>query len=102
MRISDWSSDVCSSDLDVVQDVEVGCRRQVAPAQRTTVRRGQGERAAAAVGVERGSVGHQPGNPRDNGGAQCAILVTRAAMVRSVGTNQIGRTTCGERVRQYG
>src|SRR3546814_16936008 len=26
MRISDWSSDVCSSDLDIVEDVFAACR----------------------------------------------------------------------------
>src|SRR3546814_7129843 len=42
MRISDWSSDVCSSDLDRVAQVRVGRRE----------RRGEGHDAARRFGAE--------------------------------------------------
>src|SRR3546814_11273803 len=29
MRISDWSSDVCSSDLDIIVDAHVRCAREL-------------------------------------------------------------------------
>src|SRR3546814_19407011 len=52
MRISDWSSDVCSSDLDrSLSGLRVGGRGaiEVVPAHRGDVGRGLGQRA---VGVE--------------------------------------------------
>src|SRR3546814_4501843 len=47
MRISDWSSDVCSSDLQMAKAVDVGEPRQVAQGQRLVGEqraREQGER----------------------------------------------------------
>src|SRR3546814_6881588 len=36
MRISDWSSDVCSSDLADFEDAEIGVRRHAGEAERQT------------------------------------------------------------------
>src|SRR3546814_6674284 len=57
MRISDWSSDVCSSDLDAVDRIE---RR--APAQRLARPRQFLPRRGKAGGQRRDRVGHRPRN----------------------------------------
>src|SRR3546814_9981350 len=53
MRISDWSSDVCSSDLHVViADAKARITRKIAP----WLRCGEVQRAARSVAAEQGSL----------------------------------------------
>src|SRR3546814_6370570 len=58
MRISDWSSDVCSSDLDGDRDRQVGCR---------FVRVQRGEQAGTAA-AENQDVGFRPLNTHSGQG----------------------------------
>src|SRR3546814_15235740 len=48
MRISDWSSDVCSSDLVVALDLE---RRIIAPSVRIADLRGEGSELLVRLGL---------------------------------------------------
>src|SRR3546814_8148370 len=89
MRISDWSSDVCSSDL-VDADVEDG-EAAVAP--------------GVALGIERADhgrdVGLQEADPHDDQG-QREVEHRLARGVRNGADGvQIGRASCRERVCQY-
>src|SRR3546814_19643052 len=52
MRISDWSSDVCSSDLVVIADAKASITRKIAP----WLRCGEVQRAARSVAAEQGSL----------------------------------------------
>src|SRR3546814_4285051 len=93
MRISDWSSDVCSSDL---LDLSTGdLTRLLALASQLKADRRLGEQAPTAHGL---------------GGAHIAMLFekpslrTRATFeiaIRELGGHQIGRAACGERGCQY-
>src|SRR3546814_20857447 len=90
MRISDWSSDVCSSDLGDAS-VAIGQRRQ------------QGQLGLGVLGDDDG-IGHG-GSP--GGAKNGATSVLRARPV--VGPDrhnpptwpEIGRASCRERVCQY-
>src|SRR3546814_5161055 len=84
MRISDWSSDVCSSDLDLVAHRGLGLRRRAdeddaGGVQRLDELRVLREEAEAGV--------HRFG----------AALLRR----RDDPVDQIGRASCRERVCQY-
>src|SRR3546814_8145466 len=76
MRISDWSSDVCSSDLDETDIVERRPRLQQYRFRRAAAWRPAGRRVLLAA--------------LDGGG--CALQQDR---------QQIGRASCRERVCQY-
>src|SRR3546814_7418662 len=105
MRISDWSSDVCSSDLlgfDVVQDIAGG---HAAPGGLEVLGRdSQRERrrvvdlAVRVFGRRRGAQGY----PRDRD-VQAQRRV--AELLESPGgfgqVKQIGRASCRERVCKY-
>src|SRR3546814_4436253 len=75
MRISDWSSDVCSSDL--YGKARPGQRRR---AQRAFVEAGAGVGEAAAVAADHLMIGHE-------------VMAERH--------RQIGRESCRESVCQY-
>src|SRR3546814_10500968 len=77
MRISDWSSDVCSSDLIGVTDAEAEGVGVVLVAQCGAKQVGLEVAADLVAGIERG-VGAQP-----------------------EAREQIGRASCRERVCQY-
>src|SRR3546814_13223920 len=67
MRISDWSSDVCSSDLAVAHRIAMGCHGQMPPAPR---RRGLYERISDRACLARGAgVAHLWRHQRDHDGA---------------------------------
>src|SRR3546814_16380618 len=51
MRISDWSSDVCSSDLNLAADARAGRRIVIALRERRAAR--IGDRAAGRLGLRR-------------------------------------------------
>src|SRR3546814_8196717 len=95
MRISDWSSDVCSSDLAV--------------ALRIVCARAGGRRLVAVVGVDgktRPAIGRRSEieNVRVTGGARllaaCLTDCAQQATLRAAAL-QIGRAPCRERVCQY-
>src|SRR3546814_1099509 len=76
MRISDWSSDVCSSDLFR----DLGCIEPMFAEARN-----QAERLAAPT------VGHR----------RLIFRLQRKQLVGTDGEQQIGRASCRERVCQY-
>src|SRR3546814_13050108 len=80
MRISDWSSDVCSSDL-------AGHARHLVPERQL------GHRADPLQMLERQVQRHVAAG--DGGGAGAAIGLQHVAI------DQIGRASCRERVCQY-
>src|SRR3546814_12806355 len=97
MRISDWSSDVCSSDLAVPVDLQA---LQAAPAGQ---RRGQplsrpGAEAMSEPQADAGaSSSPAPAMPAPD---RWQKLPTRARTL-FVATTEIGRASCRERVCQY-
>src|SRR3546814_2760750 len=74
MRISDWSSDVCSSDLQLAVGPQVG----VADVTRNHI---AGNDIACGIGI--------------------ADLVQRLPRTKIVPCHEIGRASCRERVCQY-
>src|SRR3546814_8584426 len=77
MRISDWSSDVCSSDLSPVQPA--GCCRRRLPTGR---RRGHGGQRAWPLFLQPAGAGrYRTGRPADGGG-DCAVLPAMPAASR--------------------
>src|SRR3546814_14827820 len=101
MRISDWSSDVCSSDLGEVQDVVAAA---LGGEIVTTILQGR-ERFSAIVRYPRElrddphRIGNQvlvpvPGGAQVPLGELARIEVTK-------GAPKIGRASCRERVCQY-
>src|SRR3546814_2284138 len=80
MRISDWSSDVCSSDLSYARGLD--------PAERAGLE-------AAAVGRLRAVLG--PGV-----WASYLAMESEISPARVADNAQIGRASCRERVCQYG
>src|SRR3546814_4503365 len=99
MRISDWSSDVCSSDLKVYQladfDVMATCR-DAGPARTVTLPYFstvvQGGTAVVAKRVGQVTVSFAEGQLRGTGHGQAAAYVDRAA--------EYGRASCREKVGQ--
>src|SRR3546814_17135603 len=98
MRISDWSSDVCSSDLDEVVE-DAGPLRRIALKAADTI---------VGFGAQRGAViidAHQLGPII--GADVLAVLLPRiehllAKVQRPVeARREIGRASCRERVCQY-
>src|SRR3546814_18404742 len=109
MRISDWSSDVCSSDLDIVAEQQ---------ARRETGRRGL---VAGVVAVGEQAARHEAPAfiegiiaPTDRRGEEVGEVVADLAedrdlrqVVRNVGvigrigSKEIGRASCRERVCKY-
>src|SRR3546814_8914874 len=80
MRISDWSSDVCSSDLPFKGDVETAERDTVAGS-------GRDQRLSGVCRI---------GRHTQNGDRDAEVRQDHAPDVQ-----QIGRASCRERVCQY-
>src|SRR3546814_3241531 len=101
MRISDWSSDVCSSDLKRAEKPErraVGKRNNDVAVYRL---RGEGERQKRVSGRGGGDCLERVGRSR----TVSRLLFgsrnrPRRELQRSVGL-EIGRASCRERVCQY-
>src|SRR3546814_16466016 len=102
MRISDWSSDVCSSDLILAQradlDAQIAALDRLALAQRVDDRRrlfrrdGEADADIAAGGREDLAV---------DADHIAAHVEHRAAGVALVDRGEIGRASCRESVCQY-
>src|SRR3546814_12877013 len=108
MRISDWSSDVCSSDLPTDRRIDGEARLDVGPDRIPHMIEEQfialgPQRLVAAVmfGVDRSGVAEAE---RDGFGGRVGemkdIFVERGH--RLLGGPEIGRASCRERVCQYG
>src|SRR3546814_9495805 len=101
MRISDWSSDVCSSDLG--GGVVAGCFGRQDARQGATDRNAVGA-AGDRVGTQRGRV-TAAGLGRE---AQCGVTatgglgaVTESRITKTGGDAEIGRASWRERVCKY-
>src|SRR3546814_19344903 len=93
MRISDWSSDVCSSDLcDSAQKVHVGARR--VPVDRHHRHLSQDQRICRADGGT--------GADKSLAGAMGALCLLLRLLLLDVpdAREEIGRASCRERVCQ--
>src|SRR3546814_4208714 len=98
MRISDWSSDVCSSDLETGKNYLVSARSGRDMHGDGTAVAGLALGRNGAFVIERASPDEVP-----------AVLVshqpvagwTHVALVYDHGTPKIGRASCRERVCQY-
>src|SRR3546814_1061904 len=80
MRISDWSSDVCSSDLVFVSEINVGTQLRLLEVRREL------ERLIARCAARR---------------ATDAELLQFREIAEHLETAEIGRASCRERVCQY-
>src|SRR3546814_2594039 len=85
MRISDWSSDVCSSDLQVVEQA-IGHRGQAAHGTRHDH---HADGIEPAAGERRADV------------AKTVYAIGQRMHIAAVDAKQIGRASCRERVCQY-
>src|SRR3546814_8649305 len=90
MRISDWSSDVCSSDLAGARRREH--RRRLAHGQAAGCRPG-GEATLEIVGAQ--------ALPAQRGGDTLAYLLAMGAVDDDDRVSEIGRASWRERVCQY-
>src|SRR3546814_18213210 len=118
MRISDWSSDVCSSDLIHIDEFEVMARdTKLGPEDITRDIPNVGEEALRNLDeagivyigaeVEPGDIlagkitpkGESPMTPEEK--LLRAIFGEKASDVRDTSLRQIGRASCRERVCQY-
>src|SRR3546814_12862855 len=89
MRISDWSSDVCSSDLAGLLAPDYLAARSALIDPGTSIERpGPGHPAGASRALADGD------EPEENG-------TSHFAAIDGEGTMEIGRASCRERVCQY-
>src|SRR3546814_13203241 len=96
MRISDWSSDVCSSDLldlrEVAAQLRLGCdQRQLVDLQQRDLARAVLGALPAQLQADRSACA----------GDQDAAATQPAADRLPVRRYQLGRASCRERVCQY-
>src|SRR3546814_2875439 len=84
MRISDWSSDVCSSDLSQVAVDQL--RQRLAAAEQVLGRPALGDQQAQRLAVDRGAAG----GPQDGGGRGQAVA----------GGGEVGAEPCPEAVAE--
>src|SRR3546814_12192460 len=96
MRISDWSSDVCSSDLQVALHL-------IAFAHSILIETGRLRACRRAALHRAGRIGRRWTRARTGLGRVC--VVSHAAPKRKgapvITTDEIGRASCRERVCQY-
>src|SRR3546814_11025359 len=99
MRISDWSSDVCSSDLEIVGE------REVDVAQHFLAVKAAIDEVDFAARVEVGGLADEVDEAADRSLAEqhrCrAAHDLDAREIIGVRGDQIGRASCRERVCQY-
>src|SRR3546814_18105886 len=101
MRISDWSSDVCSSDLGDGEHAE----RAGLDAQAQRFRDGPGEGLAREIAVEPAAASEEISRV-EPAGEQVAIGYRRGraglTVARRTGHGEAGRAWCGGRGCRYG
>src|SRR3546814_12232478 len=108
MRISDWSSDVCSSDLDGGQDHQTGHPRLPARAAasgepdvpRALAGRRSGDRRVPAL-VPHAELGLPGGSGMRPGGGGGLLSAAATWVAPAPALTQLGRSSCRERVCQY-
>src|SRR3546814_17843225 len=98
MRISDWSSDVCSSDL-----LSTNGLRAVSPLALSALNTGLSDSLSRIHSDTASSSSEKTNGKRQPHASHISAGI--AALVRSttvrLSTNQIGRASCRERVCQY-
>src|SRR3546814_13761923 len=110
MRISDWSSDVCSSDLGIAKgENEIGGLAGAAGGaeDRAIVFAQNLEPRSDIIGVAHG--GHDAERGADEGGgdfgaqflARIGLRSEAARLVAAQSLGEIGRASCRERVCEY-
>src|SRR3546814_1379615 len=104
MRISDWSSDVCSSDLDPLPSMKKGPRMHLKGKTALVT----GSTSGIGLGIAKALAGHGAAVIINGFGDADAIEAERAALAALNdgkaaydGADQIGRASCRERVCQY-
>src|SRR3546814_16009927 len=108
MRISDWSSDVCSSDLIVVRrgagQGRPGDARLPSGARIHAHRRGgihQAQGAGLLIGIGRMAEFALPKNSKINKKGKVQKAAPEAKNDKAFKIYQIGRASCRERVYKY-
>src|SRR3546814_4361230 len=102
MRISDWSSDVCSSDLLEVPAPASGVLKEIVKGDGSTVTAGEvlaridSEGKAAAAAAPAAAVEAAPAAAAPAATASAAVASPAASKIL-----EIGRASCRERVCQY-
>src|SRR3546814_16699062 len=116
MRISDWSSDVCSSDLLRRGGVSYRARQRRAASLQPLHQMGtgiialgllelladHGEPATLAVELPQAAPGDRPRQIRSLGSDAGSRLSPLACRLRIAAEDQIGRASCRERGYEYG
>src|SRR3546814_2053253 len=97
MRISDWSSDVCSSDLlgDIAQARALAVDHQVAQLLQVV------ELADRLHAQALSAVVDLPGGHREVDRLQACVELVDTDVVGGQAVREIGRASCRERVCQY-
>src|SRR3546814_19506499 len=97
--MSDWSSDVCSSDLSRPHRGNV--RHEVAGWERTAANRVSGETDPLEHAVDRAPFVVEPGEPVGRASLDDDVDAVALAAFIQGGISYIGRASCRERVCQY-
>src|SRR3546814_4536931 len=106
VRISDWSSDVCSSDLAMEARLERHQRLRLAAEQAREIGRAVHRVALRQIDQDRRDVARRRGkiDPTEDIGAVLTRGEPRGLLVRGdfgQGVDEIGSASCRERVCQY-
>src|SRR3546814_20299273 len=104
MRISDWSSDVCSSDLLILERATGRGdqrRQRLFLRRRNPVRDEPAKKTVHHPGSWQAQRAKLQASPRCGRLHVLAARPAKSQMVENLGTMQIGRASCRERVCQY-
>src|SRR3546814_5126462 len=100
MRISDWSSDVCSSDLDVARAFAQALEQPAAAGGVFNIASGQ-PRTIESVARDIGRAMGQEIEPSITGERRAGDIRHCLADIDLARSVQIGRASCRDRVCQY-
>src|SRR3546814_3642014 len=92
MRISDWSSDVCSSDLEIRQEILMAEKANIRTGYRTDEKQAMRHTVAREL---------RPEHLLENVEGQIVIIDDCTDGTIAAPHDEIGRATCRERVCQY-
>src|SRR3546814_11872070 len=99
MRISDWSSDVCSSDLIALLDLRFSTRCPAVLASRIISAAGRFSRNFRSISYILGAFGYAASlSAADRSASETG---TPARAIWRKASREIGRASCRERVWQY-